>query len=143
MIIRKATLSDIPDMGILWMKLMKEIYPDHNPNMEWWIQDRTNEMQCGIYCAFVVDDQMDIIGYADLQIYRSPVWGCMVALIPSAYILKGFRHKGISKKLYLSIKNEAISNDVQKIIFSCSDTLLDFWIKYGFQKTDNIMTDTI
>jgi len=115
MIIKEATLDDIPRIVDLWIEFMKEhdnLIINENPKLkEFEVKDKNmgesykeflkSHIESPDGIVFIVQENEEIVGYAllfikdEIPIYQNKKIGYASDL----YVKKNFRNKGISSKL--------------------------------------------
>lgn len=141
--IRPATREDIAEMATLWMAMMREVYPERNPNPHWWIEDCIYEMDGGIYSAFIAEANGKIVGFTDAIFYKDASYGCLVGWSNHSYVFPEYRHGSLTSGLYKAMYEEGRSRGASLALFACTDDLAEFWKKHGYTKSENIMMGVV
>lgn len=143
MIIRKANHGDLAVMARMWFAMVREVYPDYEPNVEWWISDALELFDSPAYMAYVIEDEDRVIGFTDATVYRDPAQGKVVAWSNHSYVVPEYRHNEETKDLYQAIYAEARERGVDIAMFNCADKLVKFWEKHGYRKVENVMMGVV
>ena len=129
--IRELTFKD---MNYQYFRLLDEltIYPNKIDIQSNWLKyTRTTDQY-----IFVTEHNGKIVGTAALLIEHK-IRGGRVGHIEDVVVDKAYRGKGIGANLIDQLISSAKKVGCYKIILSCSNKNVDFYIKFGFKKFEN------
>jgi GNAT superfamily N-acetyltransferase len=131
--VRDATEDDLETMAILWRMMIKEISPDNDMNVEWWMQYQKDMIKTSIYKAYVAFYQDVMVGYIVGLLYPDAVEGKVVAFGHDFYIMPEFRDKKLAAILYGKLVRLGKSRGAEIIEMSCFEGQLEMWGKKGYE----------
>ncbi|MCK5608532.1 GNAT family N-acetyltransferase [Candidatus Pacearchaeota archaeon] len=137
MIIRDATIEDLPEMSGLWVSMLKETNPEVAPNAEWWKQSQKEMMEnrdnMGVHYypyVAIVNDRM--VGFIIGILYSDATASQSVALGQDFYVLPEWRNTSISEGLYGKLVRMGKSLNADCIEMTCFKDQLEFWGNSGY-----------
>lgn len=137
MIIRDATIEDLPEMSGLWVSMLKETNPEVAPNAEWWKQSQKEMMEnrdnMGVHYypyVAIVNDRM--VGFIIGILYSDATASQSVALGQDFYVLPDWRNTSISEGLYGKLVRMGKSLKADCIEMTCFEDQLEFWGNSGY-----------
>lgn len=140
MVIRKGGIGDIGILAGFWLALMAETYPEYASNVDWWRAETIDLMENdpGYFC-FVAEKSGFLVGFTDGVAYKDSAWGETVAWSRHTYILPEYRGGGTTKSLFGAVYDHWRREGLKKVLFSCPDHLIPYYLKHGYRKVENIM----
>ena len=136
--IRLAENKDIEEVGKLWIKMVKELNPEHTPNIDWWHRLTGELLKTeDTYYLTVAEKDNTIIGFLDALKFYNPTTGKLHGIGQSFYVLPEHRNAKISVKIYKFVLNIAKEQHIE--ILELITPLKDFWKKKGYNETTKTM----
>jgi GNAT superfamily N-acetyltransferase len=139
--IRQATINDILDVSLLWLRLGKEVSPNRNQRIDWYRSSIYQLMKNPAYCMMLAEDNGRIIGFGDAYVYPEPSFGKYIMNGGSIYIIPEFRNTTIGYRLYKAITQWAKDNKAEIIKVTCYEgKISEFYKKHGYKQQEITMT---
>jgi len=130
--IREANENDVLKVSRLWLQMVEELASDLTPNLDWWRNHATSFMKSGNYFMFVAESGGKILGFIDFFLFPEPATSKIHAIGQHFYVLKEYRHTGVSSKLWKRAIKNAKKNGAQLFELFCFEKEKKFWEHHGF-----------
>lgn len=129
--ILEANKDDLPELSLLWEKMIHEVLPYTIPKRDWWIKYINAFMLHNDYKCYkaVIDDV--IVGFADGSLFADPSVGKIVAMGLNFYVLPEYRKGIIGTRLYLKLAHEGKKRGAEIIQLICYGNSLTQWKRHG------------
>ncbi len=143
---RKAILTDIPMLVSLRIEFLKEVMHTDTPGNDITAgleQYFTQHLEQGKYINWLAIDNDRIVGTGGICFYSIPPnffnpTGDK-AYILNVYTLPAYRRKGISKKIFSNLMNEAEARGVLQLSLHATPDGAPLYQQFGFRPKDNEM----
>lgn len=139
MIIRYATIKDIPAIANLWVEMVKELAPDYKPNKTWWVEQATKLLETNIYISLIAVSGDEVIGFIDAFLYPEPSTGKLHLVGQHFYVQPGHRGTDVAPRLYHEVLRFAKKNKVDILELFCFDSEKSMWQRKGFKSVRTLM----
>ena len=118
--------NDLPELSILWEMMVKEIFPDASPKIDWWIDYTKSFMLHGDYKCFKAVINNIIIGFIDGMLIKDPSLGKIVAAGMSYFVIKKYRGM-VGARLYLKLVKEGKKRGAEMVQLICYQNNISQW----------------
>lgn len=139
MIVKTGNKEDLRDLSELWVKMIKEIYPEWQPDVLTWIE--RNKILCDNdnYHISYVKEAHKIVGFMDGVVFYEPAIGKNVALAQHLYIKPDFRNTRAAYLLCIHMKRIAKDAHAEVIEINAMPYVVQAYLKMGFKKEQTVM----
>lgn len=137
------TAEQIYDVSLLWLKMVEELAPQWNPNVEWWRMIAGNLLQSGIYEICLMMDDDNIVGFLDWVLFPEPATGELHATGQHLYIEKPYRKTSAAGKLCRYAYKSMRIAQAQVIDLMCFNGNENWWGRKGFIPVRTMMRRTM
>jgi glucosamine-phosphate N-acetyltransferase len=94
--------------------------------------------------VWVIEDNSQLLATGTIIYEKKMIFNiCKYAHLEDICVSEKFRGKGYGKMIVNKLKYESIKNGCHKITLDCNDSNLDFYVKCGFSKRGNQMTELV
>ena len=138
--IRPAVKNDLPEVGKLWLELVKETYPNETPSFEMMIQDTLFMMNTHPgYSMFVAEDGGEIIGFVDAVYSNDAVLGKLCGRARHLYVKPQYRPKLVGLKLFKVQEDWGIQHGAKAAKGNCIDSMVNIYKSFGYKAIETLM----
>mgnify|MGYP001571902732 FL=1 len=139
MIIRQGTANDINKVSRLWLKMVRELSPNGNPNVEWWRDIAVSCLKSGMYEMVVAEDGGKIVGFGDFFISPEPLTGKIHWMGRHLFVDVERRETSLAGKIYR--KGIEIGKEKGATVFDvfCAPNEIPLWSKKGYVENQLVM----
>jgi hypothetical protein len=125
--IRLGATGDIHKVGRLWVDMIREIFPDRNPDITAWKSSTSSLFGMKNYQMWIVEDAGKILGFTDYIIQYDQTMSKLILNSFQTYVCPEHRKTGATKLLWTELVKVAKTNKCDKVLFSTSPNLQKYW----------------
>jgi len=133
--VRPAELSDLHDLGTLWVEMVGEEFGNNV-----WADELYWERVIGVaiegdknFVMFIAEDDNTPVGFIMGQIYYEPSDSKMHGISQHIYVVPEYRHTGVAIRLYHTLAKTMKSMGVEVMSLYCIPSRSEFWARKGFK----------
>ena len=130
--------DDLPELSLLWEKMISEVMLDAKPNKEWWANYIRSFMAHGDYKCFKAVDNGVAIAFIDGSLFADPSIGEIIAIGLNFYVLPEYRGI-IGARLYLKLVREGKARGAKHIDLICYKKTVSLWDKFKMDSVRYVM----
>jgi GNAT superfamily N-acetyltransferase len=138
--IRPAVKNDLPEVGKLWLSLVKETYPDEKPSFEMMIQDTLFMMNTHPgYSMFVAEDGGEIVGFVDAVYSNDPVIGKLCGRARGLYVKPRYRSSLVGLELFKVQEAWGKQQGAKAAKGNCVASMVKIYESFGYKAIETLM----
>ena len=131
-VVKKSDLFDIGKLTILWLGMVKELYPDEKPNEKWWESYMVAFMNNINYHCYHALHHDKYVGFMDSLLLGDPISGKIIAQGIHCYVYPEYRERA-GYALFSRMMKEGRKRKIEMFELNCAPTNKDYWEKHGMK----------
>lgn len=138
--VRRADHRDVWGVRKLWADLIREKYPDPNPNEKMWVEQThasMNQMQG--YRLYIAEMGGEIVGFSDGAVVMDAAINDKYVTGKHIYVKPEYRHSMVAVQLHKEIVKDGMGQGARIFRSFANEEDLPRWIKSGYKPRERLI----